>query len=268
MQGWIKLHRKLRNNPIFNDPQLLRLWIICLTEATHKEHEQIVGKQTVKLLPGQFVTGRFDLMEMYNNGLKNADKIKGEKTVFRWLELLEKGGFLTINKTNKFSVVSIDKWAFYQGNDQENDQEMTNKRPSNDQQMTTNKNVNNGENGKEDKKEIPYVEIVDYLNSKAGTKYKHTGKKTKDLIAARWNEKFVLADFQTVIDKKTAEWLSNPDMNKYLRPETLFGTRFESYLNQIGGTKSERNTGSFGQTPRTNGRQYDIEPPKFDYKQR
>lgn len=35
-----------------------------------------------------------------------------------------------------------------------------------------------------------------------------------------------------MIDIKTAEWLHNPKMNKYLRPETLFGTKFESYLNQ------------------------------------
>lgn len=151
-KGWIKLHRKIRDNPIFNDHQLLRLWLICLTEATHKERDQIIGKQTVHLMPGEFVTGRFDIQELYNQGLKPKEKVTGEKTVFRWLETLEKGGFLTIKKTNKFSVVSIDNWGFYQGdeanNDQQNDQQMTNKRPSNDQQMTTNKNVKNVENEK------------------------------------------------------------------------------------------------------------------------
>lgn len=147
MDGWIKLHRKIRNNEIFNNHQLLRLWIICLTEATHKERDQIVGKQTVHLLPGQFVTGRFDIADLYNKGLKPSDRVKGEKTVFRWLENLNEWGFLSLEKTNKFTVVTIDKWEVYQStdnkNDQQIDQEMTSKRPTNDQQMTTNKNVKN-----------------------------------------------------------------------------------------------------------------------------
>jgi uncharacterized phage protein (TIGR02220 family) len=86
---------------------------------------------------------------------------------------------------------------------------------------------------------IPYREIVDYLNAKAGTSYRHTTKKTQQLIRARWNEGFRLDDFKTVIDKKVAEWLNDPKMNKYLRPETLFGTKFESYLNQKGGVKND-----------------------------
>lgn len=142
MQGYIKLYRKIRENPIFNDMELFRLWMICLTEATHKERDQIVGRQTVRLAAGDFVTGRFDLQEMYNRGLK-GDQQKSPKTVWRWLEALENGEFLTINSTNKFSVISILNWQLYQSDDQEIDQQMTNKRPTNDQQMTTNKNVKN-----------------------------------------------------------------------------------------------------------------------------
>ena len=82
-----------------------------------------------------------------------------------------------------------------------------------------------------DKISIPYRDIVSYLNEKAGTNYQPTTKKTQSLIQARHNENFTLDNFKTVIDIKTAEWL-NTDMQKYLRPETLFGTKFESYLNQ------------------------------------
>ncbi|NHC17166.1 hypothetical protein G6554_02565 [Bacillus sp. MM2020_4] len=81
---------------------------------------------------------------------------------------------------------------------------------------------------------IPFSEIVSYLNEKASTNYKASSKKTKDLIKARWNEGFVLEDFKQVINKKTAEWLNDENMSKYLRPETLFGTKFEAYLNQKG----------------------------------
>lgn len=76
-----------------------------------------------------------------------------------------------------------------------------------------------------------YKEIINYLNNKIGTNYKYTSKKTQTLIHARTEEGFTIEDFKTVIDKKAAEWLGT-DMAQYLRPETLFGTKFEGYLNQ------------------------------------
>ena len=75
------------------------------------------------------------------------------------------------------------------------------------------------------------IEIIDYLNFKCGTNYKSSTTKTKKLIKARLNEKFTLEDFKTVIDKKTKEW-KGTEYEKFLRPETLFGTKFEGYLNQ------------------------------------
>ena len=79
---------------------------------------------------------------------------------------------------------------------------------------------------------IPYDEIIKYLNFKVGSNYRSTTKKTKDLIKARFNEGFKTDDFKIVIDKKTMEWINDNKMKIYLRPETLFGTKFESYLNQ------------------------------------
>src|SRR5690625_2467517 len=82
-----------------------------------------------------------------------------------------------------------------------------------------------------EKELIPYVEIIDYLNDVSGKKYRSTTQKTKDLIKARWNEAFTVDDFKQVIDKKVKEW-TGTDMAKYIRPETLFGNKFEGYLNQ------------------------------------
>lgn len=80
---------------------------------------------------------------------------------------------------------------------------------------------------------IPYREIIDYLNLRTGANYRSSTQKTKALIKARFNEGFTLEDFKLVIDKKCSEWLKDNTMNKYLRPETLFGSKFESYLNQM-----------------------------------
>ena len=73
--------------------------------------------------------------------------------------------------------------------------------------------------------------VIGYLNERTGSNYRTSSQKTKKLIEARFNEGFSVDDFKKVIDNKSAEWM-NTDMQKYLRPETLFGTKFESYLNQ------------------------------------
>lgn len=79
--------------------------------------------------------------------------------------------------------------------------------------------------------QIPYKEIIEYLNEKAGKQYRDTTPKTRELIRARWNEGFGLEDFKRVIDNKTLLW-KNTEMETYLRPVTLFSTKFESYLNE------------------------------------
>lgn len=79
---------------------------------------------------------------------------------------------------------------------------------------------------------IPYTEIVAALNEALGTSYRPTSKKTRQLIHARWAEGFRSPDFEAVIDTMAAAWVDDPKMSAYLRPETLFGPKFESYLNR------------------------------------
>lgn len=76
----------------------------------------------------------------------------------------------------------------------------------------------------------PYKDIISYLNEKAGTKFRATNKETQKHINARFSEGFELEDFKTVIDKKCTDW-KGTDYEQYLRPSTLFGSKFESYLN-------------------------------------
>lgn len=74
--------------------------------------------------------------------------------------------------------------------------------------------------------------VVDYLNLKAGTAYRHGIAKTISFVSARLKDGFTENDFTLVIDKKCEDW-NGTDYARYLRPETLFGTKFESYLNQV-----------------------------------
>lgn len=79
---------------------------------------------------------------------------------------------------------------------------------------------------------IPYSEIVVTLNEAAGTSYRPTSKRTRQLIRARWAEGFRLEDFEAVVANMAEAWRDDPKMSAYLRPETLFGTKFEGYLNR------------------------------------
>lgn len=80
--------------------------------------------------------------------------------------------------------------------------------------------------------DIPYDRVIKYLNAKAGTNYRATSKATQRLIKARFNEGMTTKDFKKVIDNKCNDWLKDPKMCGYLRPATLFGSKFESYINQ------------------------------------
>lgn len=79
---------------------------------------------------------------------------------------------------------------------------------------------------------IPVKRIIDHLNEVAGTRFRHNTEATRRHVQARFREGFTLADFIAVIDHKARDWGGDPEMTKYLRPQTLFGTKFESYLQE------------------------------------
>jgi len=93
------------------------------------------------------------------------------------------------------------------------------------------------------KNALQYEEIILYLNNKAGTSYRANSKTTQQHINARLSEGYTVEDFKTVIDKKCADWLGT-EWEQYLRPTTLFGTKFENYLNQK--TVNKQNIGANG----------------------
>ena len=99
-----------------------------------------------------------------------------------------------------------------------------------DKQQQSNNNVTTLSKKKEKDNNI-YSLVIDYLNKKANTNYRPTTKNTQSFINARVSEGYTVEDFKKVIDSKSKEWL-NTDFEKYLRPATLFGTKFENYLNE------------------------------------
>ncbi len=77
------------------------------------------------------------------------------------------------------------------------------------------------------------LRIVEYLNTKLNAKFSTEAKTTVKVLTARLKENYVFEDFQFVIDNKYIAWNTDVKMNKFLRPETLFGEKFDGYLNEV-----------------------------------
>lgn len=175
----------------------------------------------------------------------------GEHTLRRAINSLEKQGYLISANFNK---AGFDKTKWYRidykklldrrcvQNGQtnspdwtngavQNGQTNTNRLPENNKQETNNRDIIERQTAPSGKPEQT-AEIIGYLNKRVGTHYRATTRKTQALIKARLNEGFTVNDFKQVIDNKAEEWLGDQKMEKYLRPETLFGTKFEGYLNE------------------------------------
>ena len=148
--GWIKLHRKLLDNPVvMKDSDHLAVWIYLLLNASHTEYPVLFGGKKISLKAGQLITGRKSIASTL--GIS-------ESKVRRILDLFEIDQQIDRQRSNKNSLVSILNWDKYQIFDQQIDQQATNKRPTTDQQVTTNKNNKNIKNIKECK-EIIYSDV-------------------------------------------------------------------------------------------------------------
>lgn len=146
-----------------------------------------------------------------------------KQAISKWIKLLERFGYVNISyfesngQQQRRVSISVDRYQL----------ELIG--------VSTGVDHNNTSNNKDivGKPDISaFKEVVDYLNAKLGTKYRASTKATQRKISARLNEGFTIDDFKRVIDIKSAKWGNDPKMQDYLRPETLFGTKFESYLNE------------------------------------
>jgi len=133
--GWIKLHRKLLDNPIAQKPAYAWLWTTLLLLANHKENKFMWNEKIIIIKNGQLITGREELSK--KSGIPPT-------TIERILQTLENGHQIEQQKTTKFRLITIVKWKEYQSMDSKTD----NKRTTNGQQTDTIKNDKNDKNDK------------------------------------------------------------------------------------------------------------------------
>ena len=192
--GWIKLHRRMLDNPRVTDPEWLAVWVYLLLSATHQPRKLDFDGRMVEWRPGQFITGRL--------AIATATGVH-ESKVKRILAMMKSDQQIDQQAGVKGSMFTVRNWSKFQDNDQQNDQQLTSDRPASDQRPPTNKNERpeEGKNGK--KKHLLASESFNAF-------YSAYPRKVKKQAA--------IEAFASVVEPKAAELL--PDILTALKWQT------------------------------------------------
>jgi len=219
LAGWIKLHRKLKNSLVFDNPDLLKVWIWCLLKATHDDYIQMIGLQEVELEKGQFIFGR----KVAANELKMS-----ESKTYRLIKKLETMQNLNIKANNKYSIITIENWELYQfdenKNEQQFEQQMNNKRTTNEQQMNTNKNIKNNKNNKNNNN-IYSESLIKKIMSYPGKKTKDTRDKKLPQLIKKYGEEQIIRCIE-----RYSEEVKGREKRYILNESTFWNGRYVDYL--------------------------------------
>lgn len=188
MSGWIKLHRQLLEWEWQQDSHMVHLYIHMLLKA-NREPKRWKG---VMVEAGQFIGSRDSLS--FSTGIS-------VRSIRTCLERLKECGLLTSKATNKYTIFTLVKWGLHANgegdSDQQTVQQVTSKRPANDQQTTTNKKDKKVENTKKEKKSYPYDEVVALYHKHCPSLKRVRGlsDQRKELISYRFKQGCTLEDF-------------------------------------------------------------------------
>ena len=150
-QGYIKLHRKILENPIVcKDNDYFAVWIYLLLNATHKNHKVIFKNKQIIMKPGQLIIGR--------KKIANEQHIN-ESKVERILKTLKNEHQIEQQTSSRNRLITILNWDLYQKSEQQNEQQVNNKRTTSEQQVNTNKNDKNVKNDKNNNNKTKSVDL-------------------------------------------------------------------------------------------------------------
>ena len=210
--GYIKLHRKLLDWGWYSDPATKCVFLHLLITATWVESEYL----GYKLHPGDAVVGRKRLAGEL--GLT-------EQQVRTALNKLEATGEIRKKATNRFTIVTVVKWRDYQLIDEESNQQITNKQPTSNQQITT---LKEDKEDKEDKKDI-YNRVISLFNDICSSmstvqtvnlSRKRAINKVRDKFSAQEIEKaFRKAEASDFLSGRSGKWKASFDW--IMKPEHM-----------------------------------------------
>ena len=103
-ESWFKLHRSIIDSNVFENPDILKVWIWIMCKANFKESNPIIGNKTVRLEPGQMIFGR---------NIAAAELQMTPSKCYRIVNVLQECGNIEIKANNKFSVITVINWGFF-----------------------------------------------------------------------------------------------------------------------------------------------------------
>ena len=202
--GWIKLHRKLLDNPVMINAELLQLFIYCLLRANHADNEFIFNGKMIMIETGSFITGLHVLCK---------DLKQKQTSIYRRLQLLTTLGYLSLKTENKFTIITVLNYKTYQVSDFESGKPVENKRKTNGKPVETN---NNDKNEKNDKNiNIPFDMFWQSYDKKRGDKSK---------LERMWNS-LTDTDRQNIMDYIPKYKIATPDKKYRKDPQTFFNNK-------------------------------------------
>jgi len=177
-QGWIKLHRQLKDHWINKDSESFHIWINLLMSATHTEYEAMVNKRVIKLYPGQLIFGRKKWAEMLG--------IDGSK-IYRVLQKLVDAEMIKINSTNKYSLITINNWGNYQ--------HFFNKNEKIEQHFTQQSEQQNEQQNEQSENEL-ITELEGNQKQQDEQQFEHTDEQQTNTYKNVKNDKKVVVDIE------------------------------------------------------------------------
>lgn len=146
MDGWLKLYRSILDSAVFQDAEVLKVWIWLLCNVAFEQHDTICYGKVIHLKPGQIATGRKKIAQCTD---------LNENKVYRALTALKSLGNIEIKSTNKYSIITVVNWDKYQDENgkRTSSEQQTNSKTTTEEQQDNSKRTQhkNGKNGKKEK---------------------------------------------------------------------------------------------------------------------
>jgi len=229
MEGWISLQRKMQEHWLWEENRVFskaEAWIDLLLFVNHAPNKITIKGVIIDVERGSTCRSLETLSKKWKWSTSK---------VTRFLKLLKSDGMINYETKRVTTYITVCNYGSYQGLQNSDETQTKVKRNAGETQTNTNNNDNKDNN---DNISLLSDEVVCYLNEKLNKSFKATDK-VKRMIGARSKDGYKLEDFKKVIDSKYEEWIGKDKMKNYLRPSTLFGTKFDEYHGAVTDKEAE-----------------------------
>jgi len=146
MDGWIKLHRKITEHWVWNNPNYLKAWLTIIITVNHESKKVLIHKELIDCERGQSILSLKSWAEIFGKEWS----IQRVRTFF---DLLKCDSMVTIEGLHKTTRLTVCNYDSYQDSQQTDNTQVTSKEHASNKQVTTNKNDKNDKNDKNERKE-------------------------------------------------------------------------------------------------------------------